>query len=590
MSITDDKEIQLQGISASPGICIGKAYLVGKEGVDVLEKYFIDQNKLQKEIHRFKAAVKSAKDELQGIIKTIPEELRQDAHILEAHMVLFEDKMLYGRTIETIEKELVNAEWALKIVVSDVKAMFDNMTDSYLKGRAADIIHVSDSIMQNLVGAKTEDIAAIKKRVILVATDLSPAETSQIQLEKIMGFITDHGGKTSHTGIIAQAFQIPAVLGLDNATSIIKNDDIIIVDGTTGIVIINPSDQTLIQFEERKERYESHKADITRDSHLPAETIDNHIMEVMGNIELPEEVVSVIDYGGDGIGLYRTEFQYLNRPDFPSEYELFDRYKDVVEVMAPKPVTIRTADISGDQKVSYVSQSGVFNPALGLRGIRYCLQKPEVFLTQLRAVLRASAFGNVRILLPMVSCHEEIVTAKNMLKKAGDSLSKEGIPFDENIEIGVMIEVPSAVIMADVIAMDVDFFNIGTNDLIQYSLAVDRVNKDVAYLYQPLHPAIIRLVKHIIDIGKDKGIKIFICGEMASDPINIPILLGLGMENFSMNPQAIPAVKSMIRALTVKDTKSFVQKVLKETSTDAIIELVQGTYGSVLSETIYYQD
>jgi phosphotransferase system enzyme I (PtsI) len=379
-------------------------------------------------------------------------------------------------------------------------------------------------------------------------------------------------------------------LGLDNATSIIKNDDIIIVDGTTGIVIINPSDQTLIQFEERKERYESHKADITRDSHLPAETIDNHIMEVMGNIELPEEVVSVIDYGGDGIGLYRTEFQYLNRPDFPSEYELFDRYKDVVEVMAPKPVTIRTADISGDQKVSYVSQSGVFNPALGLRGIRYCLQKPDVFLTQLRAVLRASAFGNVRILLPMVSCHEEIVTAKNMLKKAADSLSKEGIPFDENIEIGVMIEVPSAVIMADVIAMDVDFFNIGTNDLIQYSLAVDRVNKDVAYLYQPLHPAIIRLVKHIIDIGKDKGIKIFICGEMASDPINIPILLGLGMENFSMNPQAIPAVKSMIRALTVQDTKSFVQKVLKETSTDAIIELVQGTYGSVLSETIYSQD
>ncbi len=590
MSNTDDKEVQLHGISASPGICIGKAYLIGKEGVDVLEKYFIDQDRLQEEIHRFKAAVKSAKDELQGIIKTMPEELRQDAHILEAHMVLFQDKMLYGRTIEIIERELVNAEWALKIVVSDVKAMFDNMTDSYLRGRATDIIHVSDSIMQNLAGTKTENIAAISKRVILIATDLSPAETSQIQLEKIMGFVTDHGGKTSHTGIIAQTLEIPAVLGIDNATSIIKNDDIIIVDGTTGIVIINPTDQTLIQFEERKERYESHKANITRDSHLPAETADGIYMEVMGNIELPEEVVSVIHYGGDGIGLYRTEFQYLSRPDFPSEYELFDRYKDVVEVMAPKPVTIRTFDISEDKKVPYVSRSSDANPALGLRGIRYCLQKPDVFMTQLRAVLRASAFGHVRILLPMVSSHEEIIAAKNILNKAADSLAKEGVDFDENIEIGVMIEVPSAAIMADVMAMEVDFFSIGTNDLIQYSLAVDRVNKDVAYLYQPLHPAIIRMIKYVIDVAKDKGVKVFMCGEMASDPINIPILLGLGMENLSMNPQSIPAVKSMIKALTVKDAKPFVQEVLKETSTDAIIELVKDTYGSILSDKIYSID
>ncbi|UCD31571.1 MAG: phosphoenolpyruvate--protein phosphotransferase [Desulfobacterales bacterium] len=590
MSNTDDKEIELHGISASPGICIGKAYLVGKEGVDVLEKYFIDQNKLQEEVHRFKAAVKSAKNELHGIIKTMPEDLRQDAHILEAHMVLFEDKMLYGRTLETIEKELVNAEWALKIVVSDVKAMFDNMADSYLRGRAADIIHVSDSIMQNLAGAKVENIAAINKRVILIASDLSPAETSQIQLEKIMGFVTDHGGKTSHTGIIAQTLEIPAVLGTDNATSIIKNDDIIIVDGTAGSVIINPTDQTLIQFEERKERYESHKANITRDSELPAETADGICMEVMGNIELPEEVVSVINYGGDGIGLYRTEFQYLSRPDFPSEYELFDRYKDVVEVMAPKPVTIRTFDLSGDKKVAYVSRSDDANPALGLRGIRYCLQKPDAFMTQLRAVLRASAFGHVRILLPMVSCHEEIIAAKNIFNKATDSLAKEGVDFDENIEIGVMIEVPSAAIMADVMATDVDFFSIGTNDLIQYSLAVDRVNKDVAYLYQPLHPAIIRMIKHVIDVAKDKGVKVLMCGEMASDPFNIPILLGLGMENFSMNPQSIPAVKSMIRALTVKDTRPFVQKVLKESSSNAIIELVKDTYGSILSDKFYYLD
>jgi len=321
---TNEGEVQLHGIGGSPGICIGKAYLVGKEGVDVVEKYFISEENLKKETKRFRKAVKKAKDEVFSIIEQTPKKLRPHDSILEAQMVLF------GKTIKTIEKEMVNAEWALKKVVSNVKSMFDEMTDTYLQGRAADIIHVSDSIMHNLVGAEKVDIAAIGKRVILVAVDLSPAETSQIQLEKIMGFVTDRGGKTSHTGIIARTLEIPAVLGLDNASRIIKNDDIIIVDGTQGIVIINPNEKTLIQYEERKDRYEAYKAGFTRDSHLPAETVDSVLFQVMGNIELPEEVVSVIHYGGDGVGLYRTEFQYFNRLDFPDEHELFDKYKDVV--------------------------------------------------------------------------------------------------------------------------------------------------------------------------------------------------------------------------------------------------------------------
>jgi phosphotransferase system enzyme I (PtsI) len=350
--------------------------------------------------------------------------LRQHIHILEAHKVLYKDKMLYGKTIETIEKDLVNAEWALKKVVSNVKNMFRNMPDPYLQGRMADIVHVSESIMQNLVGAKTLDIGAIGKRVILVAVDLSPAETSQIQLEKIKGLITDLGGKTSHTGIIARSLEIPAVLGLEKATHLIKNDDIVIVDGTSGTVIVHPTDETLIQFEERQSNYERHKAVITRSSHLPAETTDGIKLEVMGNIELPEEVVSVINYGGDGIGLYRTEFQYLSRHDFPGEDDLFDNYKDVVEVMAPNPVTIRTLDISGDKAVSYASNSDEKNPVLGLRGIRYCLKNPDVFKTQLRAVLRASAFGPIRILLPMISCHDEVIAAKKILNKEADFLDK----------------------------------------------------------------------------------------------------------------------------------------------------------------------
>ncbi len=583
----NQREIQLHGINASSGICIGKAYLVGREGVDVVDKYFISQEHLKKEIKRFKKAVKKSKDELLSVIEQTPKKIRPHASILEIQMALFKDKRLYAKTIKTIEKELVNAEWAFKKVVSNVKAMFNNMTDSYLQGRAADIIHVSDSIMQNLVGAKTESIAAIDKRVILVATDLSPAETSQIQLEQVKGFVTDRGGKTSHTGIIARTLEIPAVLGLENATRVIKNDDIIIVDGTAGIVIVNPTDQTLIQFEERKDRYEAYKAGIARDSHLPAETTDGVFFQIMGNIELSEEVVSVIDYGGDGIGLYRTEFQYFNRPDFPSEHELFDKYKDVVEVMTPRPVTIRTLDISGDKAVSYASDSYETNPALGLRGIRYCLKKPDIFNTQLRAILRASAFGNVRVLFPMISCLDEVHHAKRMLNEAADSLDKEGVIFNDNIEVGIMIEVPSAAILADMMAKNVDFFSIGTNDLIQYTLAVDRGNAQVAHLYQPLHPAVIRMIKHVADVAGDHDVKISMCGEMSGDPVNMPILLGLGINRFSTNPQSIPTTKSIIRMLNVEDAELFINEVLKETTETGVMELVLSTYGSILFEIGY---
>ena len=587
MEPTNEKEIRLRGINVSPGICIGKAYLVGKEGVDVVNKYYISKENLQNEIKRFKTAVKRAKDKLQEIIEATPEEFRQHIHILETHKVLYKDKMLYGKTIETMEKEMVNAEWALKKVVSNVKRIFRNMKDPYLHGRVVDIVQVSDSIMQNLVGAKTFDIGAIGKRVILVAVDLTPAETSQIQLEKIKGLITDHGGKTSHTGIIARSLEIPAVLGLEKATQSIKNDDIVIVDGTAGIVIVHPTDQTLIEFEERQSNYERYKAVISRSSHLPAKTVDGIKLEVMGNIELPEEVVSVINYGGDGIGLYRTEFQYLSRSHFPEEDDLFDNYKDVVEVMAPRSVIIRTLDISGDKGVSYASDPDEKNPVLGLRGIRYCLKNPNVFKTQLRAVLRASAYGPVRILFPMISRHEEVLAAKKLLANVADSLDKEGIRFDDDIEVGIMIEVPSAAIMADVLAKDIDFFSIGTNDLIQYSLAVDRVNRQVSHLYQPLNPAIIRMIKHVADIAKRNNVEVCICGEMASDPMNMPILLGLGINRLSMNPQSIPLIKKTIRSLNVKDTGLFVKDVLKKTSETGIMDILLSAYGNILQDMGY---
>ena len=582
----DAKQITIKGINASPGICIGKAYLVDREGVEVIPKYRIRAKDLSNEIKRFKAAVKKARDELLKIVEKSPEEL-QNAHILETHMALLKDKMLYGRTIETVKQESVNAEWALKKVVSNLIEVFQTMTDPYLKERSADVVQVADSIMHNLVGAKKVNIAAIDKRVILVAHDLTPAETSQINLERVMGFITDRGGKASHTGIIARSLEIPAVVGLKTATATIRSDDLIIVDGNSGTVIVHPNENTLIRYEERKINYENFKAVITRESKAPAESKDGVRLAVMGNIELPEEVFALISYGGDGIGLYRTEFQYFNRSDFPAEDELFDKYKDVVEIMHPKPVTIRTLDINGDKALTNQFNSEETNPALGLRAIRYCLEKPQVFKDQLRAILRAAAFGNVRILFPMISTFFEICEARRFLDAAAESLEKDGLPYNREIDIGAMIEVPSAVIMADVIAENVDFFSIGTNDLIQYALAIDRGNEQVAHLFQPLDPAIIRMLKHVADVARQKNIKVFMCGEMAGTPHHIPLLLGLGMDELSMNPQTIPDIKRIIRSLNVGDTRTFIKEVLKQTTAKRTFELIKDTYGSILSEQLY---
>ncbi len=579
-------EIVLKGIGTSPGICIGKAYLVDKEGVDIVKKYHIHEFHLHNEKNRFKNAVKKAEKELHSIIEDTPEDFRDHAKILETHIVLLKDKMLYGKTIEIIENEQINAEWALKKVVADLKIIFKNMSDAYFRERADDIVHVSDRILRNLVGAEQVNIKDIDKRVILVASDLSPAETSQIQLEKIMGFVTDGGGITSHTGIIARTIEIPAVLGLEKVTDLIKSDDFIIVDGTTGEVIIHPKDNTLVRFVKRKVKYEARRSATLRGSQLPAKTSDGFLIRIMGNIELPEEVVSVRDHGGEGIGLYRTEFQYLSRSEFPGEDELFDKYRDVVEIMSPKPVTIRTLDINGDKAIIGHSDTSEENPALGLRGIRYCLKKKDVFKTQLRAILRAAAFGNVKILFPMISDFNELFETKEVLDEVAESLEKEGVKFNRDIEIGIMIEVPSAVVLADVLAKEADFFSIGTNDLIQYALAIDRGNRDVAHLYQPLHPAIIRMVKYISDVAKDNGINVSICGEMAAQPFNIPVLLGLGMDELSMNPQSMPAVKKVIRSLKMADIPPFMNEIFSKTTVKGVLDLVKATYGSILSDKI----
>jgi phosphotransferase system enzyme I (PtsI) len=581
-------EIVLKGINASPGICTGKAYLVDREGVEVINKYCILEKHVKTEVKRFKAAVQNAKAELRAVIENSPEAL-QKAHILETHVELLNDKLLYGRTVETIDKKRLNAEWALKIVVTQIKSAFEEMTDPYLKERVSDIVHVSDLVMRNLMGAAARDLDQIDKRVILVAHDLSPADASQINIERIQGVITDLGGKTSHTGIIARTLEIPAVVGLEVATRKIQNDDRVIVDGTTGTVIVNPSEKTVAEYEGRKTQYEQHQAVITRASHLEAKTVDGHHYRVLGNIELPEEVVSVINYGGDGIGLYRTEFQYMNRPSFPTESELLENYKDVIEVMAPKPVIIRTLDVNGDKALATGISPTEANPALGLRAIRYCLKRPDVFRTQLRAILRAAVYGDVRILFPMISTYFEICEAKRYVEEAAESLEKDGLPHQHNVLLGAMIEVPSAVAIADLIAEQVDFFSIGTNDLIQYALAIDRLNRQVAHLFQPLDPAVIRLIKRTADVARDKGIKVHMCGEMANSPLYAPLLLGMGLEDLSMNPQAIPAVKLMIRSISLSDARLLIQDVLARKTAKQIFELLRDSYGSLVEEHLLEQ-
>ena len=582
MRQSSSTEIVLKGIIASPGICIGKAYLVDREGVDVVDRYAISEKNVKNEVKRFKSAVQTAKKDLRAIIESSPAELLK-ADILETHVLLLNDKLLYGRTIEAIEKERVNAEWALKTVVNQIKLVFQEMPDPYLKERVSDIIHVSNLVMHNLMGEETQSIGAIEKRVILVAHDLSAADTSQINLERIKGFITDLGGKTSHTGIIARSLEIPAVVGLEQATRMVANDDLVIVDGTTGSVIVHPSEQTLMEYEERQASYERYRAVITRDSHLEARTPDGHRIDVMANIELPEEVVAVLNYGGDGIGLYRTEFQYLNRASFPSENELLESYKDVIEVMAPRPVTFRTLDINGDKALAIDTGFPEDNPALGLRAIRYCLKRPEVFRTQLRAILRAAALGPVRILFPMISIHFELCEAKRHLDEAAESLEKDGLPYKRDIPVGAMMEVPSAVIIADRLAQEVDFFSIGTNDLIQFTLAIDRGNKQVAHLFQPLDPAVLRMIKRTADVGKDSGITVGMCGEMANQPLFAPLLLGMGLHELSMNPQAIPVVKRMIRSVRIADTHAVVTEALKQPNALKVLAVLREAYGELVT-------
>lgn len=558
-------DIIKRGAGVSSGIAIGKVYKLDSGHLDTPAFCYMDKSYIPLEIKRFKDALIQSKKQLLNIKKQIIKNDKGAEHvpIIDAHIMMLEDEKLVKDTIKIIKEEMVNAEWALKMVLKSLSDFFSKVDDVYLRERGSDIEHVGDRIIRNLMGKKHEGISDIKGDVIVVSHDIAPTDTIQMVKGNVLAFLTDVGGRTSHTAIVARSLEIPAIVGLENISQMVNDGDAIIVDGTIGTVVINPSKKTIKEYEKKKEDYEDHDRFYHKYKALPAQTIDGHRIKLMGNIEMIEELPSIIDHGADGIGLYRTEFLYLNRRHMPSEEEHLKAYKAVVEKIAPNPATIRTLDIGGDKFLSLMELAEEINPAMGLRAIRFCLKKPDVFKTQLRAILRASAFGKVRIMFPMISGIAELIAAKALLEESKNELRQEGKPFDENIEIGMMIEVPSAAIIADMLAKEVSFFSIGTNDLLQYALAIDRGNEHVAYLYEPLHPAILRIIKSVVDAGHNAGIEVGVCGEMAGEPEYAVILMGLGIDQLSMNAFSILRVKRIIRHTRLKEAEEMAARILK---------------------------
>lgn len=557
-------DIVLKGIGVSPGISIGMAFLVDGGRLETPAYCYLDLAYIPLEVKRFEKAVQESKDQLLKIRNKLLNDVKGKEHIriIDAHLLMLEDKMLIDDTIKTIKKEKVNVEWAIRMVMKEIRDFFDSIDDEYLRERGSDIDHICDRVLKNLMGKKHETISEIKEEVIVVAHDLAPTDTVQMVKENVLGFLTDIGGKTSHTAIVARSLEIPAVIGLENITQKVNAGDLLIIDGTSGTVVINPSKKIIRDYEKKKGQYSDYEKLLHHYKKLPAEMLDGRRIRLMGNIEMIEEVPSLVDHGAEGIGLYRTEFLYLNRKDLPTEDEHFKVYKDVVERVSPHPTIIRTLDIGGDKFLSNVDLAPEMNPAMGLRAIRFCIKEPYIFKTQLKGILRASVYGNLKIMFPMISGVEELRKAKAIMEEAKEELRKEKKPFNPKIFIGVMIEVPSAAIIADVLAKEVDFFSVGTNDLLQYSLAIDRVNEHVAYLYEPLHPAALRIIKNVVAAAHSAGIAVGVCGEMAGEPEHALILLGLGLDQLSMNALSILKVKKMIRSIKYSDAKEIAETAL----------------------------
>jgi len=567
MNSTNSNQCILQGIGVSPGIVIGRAFLLDRAKLKpTMEK--IPSEQVQAEIDRYLHAIAAARQELldghEKLVKTPAENNDNQKHLylFDVHLMMMDDKMLTDDTVKLIQEKKISAEWALTLNVEKIKKIFSRMDDPYMRERQDDISHVAERILRQLMKSDYDSIEKISKDVILIAHDLSPADTMQLNLKKIKALVTDLGGRTSHTAIIARSMEIPAVVGLERGTEIINGGNQLIVDAIDGRVIVSPTAEQIRTYRKKAERYRFYHQQLIQNRSLPPITQDGYTIELAANIESPEEAESSVSHGAGAIGLYRTEFIYLNRDDLPSEEEHYLIYKKALQNAAGQEITIRTLDLGYDKLSSHAFHEDTINPAMGLRGIRLCFKQKELFRQQLRGILRASHYGKVKLLFPMISGVRDIRQAKDILAEVKTDLRHQGIPFDEGIPVGVMIEVPSAAVIADMLAPEVDYFSIGTNDLIQYTLAVDRVNEHVSCFYEPLHPSILRLLQNTVEAAHGNGIPVSVCGEMAGEPLYTLVLMGLGVDQLSMNPLSVPYIKKIIRNSTYKDAREILAKCL----------------------------
>ncbi len=568
----------VKGIGVSAGVAIGQVIVLERLTTAMYPKKIIGPDEVPGEIDRFESAVRQAADQLMEIKSRIDggHPLRDHLYILDTHLMLLEERMFFAGTKNAIASEKQNAEWALSEIIRQINAAFETIEDEYLKERARDINFVGERVLRILMGrSQDKAIHRLPPDSVIVAHEMSPAETAQIARDTVIGLATDMGGRTSHTAIMARSMKIPAVTGLEKISRQVRTGDTIIVDGMTGVVIVNPDPDQIFRYRERQESYRSYQIQLLGFGQLPAVTTDGACtVRITANLELPDESEIALQHGAEGVGLFRTEYLFLGRPDLPSEEEQYEVYCNVLKENTPNPVTIRTLDAGGDKFATHLNVSNETNPALGLRAIRLCLQRRELFETQLRAILRASVNGNCKLLIPMVSCLTELHTTKEVLEKVRNDLEDSGQEFDRELKLGLLLEVPSAVAIADLLAREVDFFSIGTNDLIQYALAIDRVNEHVNYLYDTLHPGVLRLIRQVSTVGRTMGIPVSMCGEMAGDPLNIPILLGLQFEELSMNPLSIPMVKKLIRSVSMDECNELTRKAFElQTSHDIRILL-----------------